>query len=1267
MKTKLLMLLILLAFSLTAFAGDIDTDMFDKYKWDHDTVLAEAARVTSSVYPNADMLMICDHSIDYYNTDASYVTWMDMYEKVLTEKGKHENQSVTLPFNETYSQWIVKVLEIIKPDGTVVPVDIKAQSKVMVDRSQMSANIYDPAQKILQIGLPGLEIGDIIHSVIVRDNYKPRAKGIWCGFQTFESPSPIRNFVYEIYEPKELPLQRIEIKDAIEGTVKYTTRQENGRKVYRWDVTNVPQLFVEPAMPEYYNVAQRLLVSTAPDWKAVSKWYWQLSEPYYGPTDEMKAKVAELTANCTTDQQKIEAVFKFVSQDIRYLGIIPEGEDEAPGYQPHHVKQTFDNRHGVCRDKAALLVVMLRLAGLDAYPVLINNGPKKDMEVPQPYFNHAITAVQKADGSYILMDSTDENTKDLFPGYLCDKSYLVAKPDGETLLTSPIIPAMENLMVIKTTGKIKANGDLEARCELRFNGINDNIYRGYFATIAAQQRRQFFESVIKRVVPGATLTDCQIRPADMLNTAEPMEVDIEFTASDVLIGQGDTIMLPTISMDRSVGMANFILRNTGLEKRRFPMKTDSACGVQQQLEIQIDPTIGQSLSMPAYANIDDDIITLKRNLKFSDNKLIGDSTFLINVTEMKPDQYLKLKKHLKTMEYNDRKMAIFARKASESNADVITESIIREYKLADAHNWTETVTVKKQIKTYKGKKDASELKFDFNQGWENVKILSAKVITDGNVKEITKDEMNLMDQAWVASAPRYPAGKTLVASLPGVELGSTIEYKYQRVITGQPFFTMTEIFAGQDPVWHKAVVVEMPQDIAHKVLIDQNGIMTPDVDGQEAVKKIIVQSDGTINYTFIADNFQIIPREDSMAPADCFVPTVKISAGNWQQYAKKIKNKLDKATSKQAKAQSKAKELTKGKRGTDSVVAIRDFLARNIRKVGPGLGAMTETSISKADKTLADGYGNSTDHAILLHTMLKAAGFKPEFVLACGASGVDEIRKAQLDYSNASLFGTVLVRVKVEGKDIYLNDTNQYDQLGVTGYDDYPVMDMDGHIAELDIDDNLEDGSYQQYDIKVQPDGDADFKLAIKIQGQAFGSSKRTYDEMPPEKLNRHIQQMVASIAQSAELAQPFKTDFQQYPGTLSFAVTVDKYAVCDGDKIYFDFPVSLSVLGLRTDEHQSPYYFTDRSPSTAVVNIDLPDGYDTILMAPETKTWTLPNGAGTIEIKVTHRDNGDLTIVQKTDIDFAVVKPENYDELLEINRQISHKSMEMILVKKAN
>jgi len=44
----------------------------------------------------------------------------------------------------------------------------------------------------------------------------------------------------------------------------------------------------------------------------------------------------------------------------------------------------------VCRDKAALLVSLLEVAGSKPFPSVVNVGSKKDAEVPEPSFNHAI-------------------------------------------------------------------------------------------------------------------------------------------------------------------------------------------------------------------------------------------------------------------------------------------------------------------------------------------------------------------------------------------------------------------------------------------------------------------------------------------------------------------------------------------------------------------------------------------------------------------------------------------------------------------------------------------------------------------------------------------------------------------------------------------------------------------------------------------------------------------------------------------------------------
>ena len=145
---------------------------------------------------------------------------------------------------------------------------------------------------------------------------------------------------------------------------------------------------------------------------------------------------------------------------------------------------------------------MLRKAGLNAYPVLINVGAKRDPEVPDPDFNHAIVSVELKKGEYLLMDPTDENTRDLLPSYDCDRSYLVCRPEGESLRISPVQPPEEHMMRVKTTGILTAAGSLEAKSELYFDGVNDDEYRNAFAHMKPDDQRRFFERNLKRADAG---------------------------------------------------------------------------------------------------------------------------------------------------------------------------------------------------------------------------------------------------------------------------------------------------------------------------------------------------------------------------------------------------------------------------------------------------------------------------------------------------------------------------------------------------------------------------------------------------------------------------------------------------------------------------------------------------------------------------------------------------------------------------------------------
>ncbi|HKL21513.1 MAG TPA: DUF3857 and transglutaminase domain-containing protein, partial [Tichowtungia sp.] len=564
-------------------------------------LLQRAAEATPNRFPDADAVVVEDITRTEYRADGSNRSFSELATRILTEKGRQEQSSVSTGYDAAYGSAAFTRAEIIKPDGKVIPIDLDVQSRETINAGQMNSNIYDPNHKTVRLSVPDLEIGDILYYAVRRERTKAVVPGTWSDLFLFEDSMPVLHSYYQVDAPADLPLVRKELRDPVGETVTYrrTTRGDGGIR-HIWEAHNVPQMFPEPGMPSAYTVVQRVLLSTIPDWESLSKWYWELSKPRLDAENEaMKAKVGELTAGLPDRQEKIEAIFRFVSQDIRYMGITIE--DEAPGYEPHDVSLTFDNRYGVCRDKAALLVSMLRIAGFDAYPVLIYVGPKKDPDVPQPWFNHAITAVRNEDGTYLLMDATNENTRDLLPAYLCNRSYLVAHPDGETLQTSPVIPPEDNMLGIQINGTLNADNAITADARLSFGGINDTAYRGRLARLKPEEREPYFETRLKQALGAATLTSLKIIPADVRNTTVPLSVELSFEVENAAAVGTDESLLRVPTLINRFGLFGALLSGgTGLDKRDYPLQTDVTCGVTETVRLDLTPGILRPAALPAY-------------------------------------------------------------------------------------------------------------------------------------------------------------------------------------------------------------------------------------------------------------------------------------------------------------------------------------------------------------------------------------------------------------------------------------------------------------------------------------------------------------------------------------------------------------------------------------------------------------------------------------------------------------------------------------------
>lgn len=1221
-------------------------------------LLERSVSATIEKYPDADDVLI-DHFIQVeYQPDGTSETWDDTAIKILTEKGKRNNRSLTLRFNISYGTNAFTRVQVIKPDGTVNEVDLAAQSKVMVDPGQMSANIYNPNSKVLKLSVPGLEVGDTLRYIAHETRYKTVVPDAWSDYQVFEHTSPLERMTYQVIAPKSHPLKKIALKAEVAGTIRHHKQEseQDDTIIYTWEVSDVPRMFEEPNMPAAYTVVQRLLVSTMEEWEDLSKWYWELCRPRLeATTPDMAAKARELIAGTTNTMDKIEAIFNFVSQDIRYMGITTE--DEAPGYEPHDVDITFDNRYGVCRDKAALLAAMLRLVEVEAFPVIIMAGPKKDEEVPQPFFNHAVTAALDDHGDYVLMDSTDENTKDIFPAYLQNMSYIVARPEGETLRTSPIIPAADNLLQITSRGTLDAAGNLQASSTLAFEGINDTVYRGYFSKIKPEERRRFFEGHIKKSMPTAELQSLEIRPHELRDTTQPLTVLLEYSADHLLIEGAENKMLNLPRLGSSLGYANFLIGQTGLAERKYPLFNRMTAGIRETFDLALPENIGTP-QLPNYLHIDTPQLTWNMTVAQDGGHLISTNDFQLHTVEFSPAEYRVLKQNLKDIEYNLRKKLILGvpENASAIQPDVRILNQSRHFVLQDASHWQETVRTQLEILTYAGTKKNSEIKLPYNPAWQSIELTKAMVtLPDGTVKKIRAEELNLMDAGWVATAPRYPAEKLLVANLPGVEVGSILEYEFVSTVTGKPFFSSTLAFNGHEPIDRQTTTLTAPASL--DLVIRNTGIAETKTESLE-----------TISYTWSATNQPAVKKEEQLPAWWTFNPTVFVSSSDWKSYGRTVRDHLLAATKNQPTTESLAIRLLNGLHDdADQVIALRDWVAKNLRPAGPGLTHLPLAAITPADQTLADRYGNNTDRMIVLYTLLKAARFNPEFLLSGGISLIPEAAEPLLAVPARTAFNTVLVKVDVDGETVYLNGSSQYAELGTSAFNHHPLLDLDhGEIDTMRVDPGKDDRSHTIIELSIAATGEAGLTQSAILQGSAFEGFHKTYAEITPENRRRHYLELVSSISQSAEAASDLITDYTTYPGRREFSVAAKRYAVQDGEYLYFTVPGGLGgLLQYRANERDQPLAWKRHIDTLVEYNIILPDGYEPAIL-PRTFSWQAPEGAGLVEVTVEYSPRANaIRMVQLANLRPALIPAEKFPAILEAGRKLAHPDMRTILLKK--
>ncbi len=529
----------------------------------------------SKDFPNDQQLTIFDSTyVDVMETGLSNI-FTHRLQKVLTAKGALDLSYVKYDYDPLSAAAEIKRVIIYRANGTQEEIDVK---KVQ-DYPAPARAIYWGAREII-LGLGRLEPEDAVEVWLYKkgftyallqadddDKFIPPMRGHFYDIVPFYSDFPVLSKVYLLSLPASKQLQF----EFYNGEVTASQTIKQGKTQYTFSKKNIFPIKAESNMVDKSDVAPKLLMSTNPDWKTKSVWFFGVNENFgsFESDPSIKAKVNEILKSAKSEEDSISLLTHWCADEIRYSGIsMGKGE----GFTLHKGDMTFTDRCGVCKDKAGMLITMLRAAGFKSYPAMTMAGSRIDY-IPADQFNHCVTVVMRRNGKYQLLDPTwVPFLRELWSSAEQQQNYLMGVPEGADLGLTDVSSPENHYFHISGNSEISKTGALSGSFILTAEGQSDASVRRFFTGTYKVQWKMYMERELLKVAPRAQLVSVDYGdPYDYQKG--PIRIEFHYVIPDyAIVTENEIIFSPLVINNLFKGSQGQLSLNTSLKERKFPFR-----------------------------------------------------------------------------------------------------------------------------------------------------------------------------------------------------------------------------------------------------------------------------------------------------------------------------------------------------------------------------------------------------------------------------------------------------------------------------------------------------------------------------------------------------------------------------------------------------------------------------------------------------------------------------------------------------------------------
>jgi hypothetical protein len=347
---------------------------------------------------NGQRILLYDRQVRAFGRDVELFTrWS---RRVTNEVGLQSGSQINVEFDATYQRLVLHYVKVRR--GTEVINQLDPQAIKLVQReTNLNNQIYDGRQSAV-LFIKDLRVGDVVEYAFSLVGADPTLGGKFADEVVLGAPFPIGRVFARLVLPGERIVNLSYHGPAHEdASFQPERRVVGGASEFRWDLRSTTTYSPEPDAPPWFDEYPSVHFSEFSSWHDVAVWGQRL----FLPTHPVGAPIMEWVRRNLRESSDSNAFVvratRFVQDEVRYVGI----EVGMGRRRPSDPDTTFERRYGDCKDKAALLVSMLRAADIVAWPALVSttHGLKVHESTPSPdVFDHVIVSAMLEGTTYWL-------------------------------------------------------------------------------------------------------------------------------------------------------------------------------------------------------------------------------------------------------------------------------------------------------------------------------------------------------------------------------------------------------------------------------------------------------------------------------------------------------------------------------------------------------------------------------------------------------------------------------------------------------------------------------------------------------------------------------------------------------------------------------------------------------------------------------------------------------------------------------------------------